>query len=80
MAEEEKLPEKKDLKSLLAVIPPARSQEKPKTVREKRIRVRYSSAKAGQILINSSLAKELGIGEKAEIVIAGKKKFVFSVV
>ncbi|MGB9785294.1 MAG: hypothetical protein ACPLSO_05855 [Fervidicoccaceae archaeon] len=77
---EEKLPEKKDIKSLLAVIPPAGSGIKQKVLKEKRIRIRYSSAKPGQILINPSLAKELGIGEKAEIVVAGKKKFVFSVV
>lgn len=78
--EEEKMPEKRDIKSLLAVIPPAGSNVKQKVVKEKRIRIRYSTAKPGQILISSSLAKELGIGEKAEIVVAGKKKFVFSVV
>jgi len=77
---DEKLPEKKDIKSLLAVIPPAGSEAKQKVLKEKRIRIRYSSAKPGQIMINPSLAKELGIGEKAEVVVAGRKKFTFAVI
>jgi len=77
---EERMPDKKDIKSLLAVIPPAGSGEKQKFQKEKRIRIKYSSAKPGQLMLNSSLAKELGIREKAEIVVAGKKKFSFSVI
>jgi len=80
MSSEEKK-EKPDIKTLVEIIPPAGTlKRKEKKVTEKRIRVRYSNAKENQILINKKLAEELGIKDKAYIVVAGKKRFLFNVV
>ncbi|MGC8675526.1 hypothetical protein [Fervidicoccus sp.] len=79
-ASEQKV-EKKDIKSLVAIIPPAGAlKSTQKKISEKRIRVRYSSTKPEHITINPKLASELGIKDKAYIVIAGKKRFLFNVI
>lgn len=72
---------KKDIKSLLAIIPPAEAMKKEqKKLTEKRIRVRYSNAKPGEVIISQKLANQLNIKEKAVIVVGGKKRFEFKVV
>ncbi len=72
---------KPDIKSLVAIIPPAGALKGgEKKQMEKRIRIRYSNAKENQVIISTSLAKELGIKEKAYIVVAGRKRFLFNVI
>jgi hypothetical protein len=81
--EEKKVEQKKekDIKSLLAVIPPASALKGGvKKIQEKRIRVRYGNVKEGFVKISGALAKELGITEKAYIVVGGKKRFLFDVI
>ena len=79
---EEKEAEKKDIKALVAVIPPADALKRRETkVREKRIRVRYKEGlNPENAMINTSTAKQLGIGDKLEVVVAGRHKFVFNAV
>lgn len=66
---------KKDIKSLVAIIPPPQSfstkRSKPK---EKRIRLRYSSlVKHDELRIPKALADELGIKDVVYVVVAGRK-------
>lgn len=66
---------KKDIKSLVAIIPPPQSfsakQSKPK---EKRIRLRYSNlVKHDELRIPKALADELGIKDVVHVVVAGRK-------
>ncbi len=74
---------KRDIKALVAVIPPAtqlRKREGPK-VREKRIRVRLKpDVKEGELHVSPSLAEELSIREVAELSVPGKKKMRFKAV
>jgi len=75
--------EKLDVKKLVAVIPPPSMlrAKKQTTVREKRIRLRYSEdIPQDQAKICSKLAKELGIEDVLEITVAGKKRFRFKAV
>lgn len=74
---------KRDIKALVAVIPPA-SQilgRKEKKVREKRIRVRLKDhVKEGEMYISPRLASELGIKDIAYLSVPGKKRMAFKVV
>lgn len=74
---------KRDIKALVAVIPPAtqlRKREGPK-VKERRIRVRLKpDIKEGELHISPSLAQELSIKEVAELSVPGKKKMRFKAV
>ena len=66
-----------DIKMLTAIIPPAR-ELKPeiKKVTERRIRVRRrDEVKREYAYVNPKLAKELGVEEYVEVVVAGRKKF-----
>jgi len=79
----EQVGEKKklDVKSLVAVIPPADALlRKEKKLQEKRVRVRYGNVKEDQIRISKKLAEELGIKEKAYLVVAGRKRFLLNVI
>jgi hypothetical protein len=71
----------KDIKSLLAVIPPASALKGGvKKIQEKRIRIRYGNVKESFIKISSALAEDLGISEKAYVVVGGKKRFLLNVI
>jgi len=74
---------KRDIKALVAIIPPAtqlRRRESSK-VKEKRIRVRLKSdVKEGELHISPSLAQELDIKDSAELSVPGKKKMRFKVI
>lgn len=73
---------KRDIKALVAVIPPAAAlRRRERRVREKRIRVRWSDdLKPDEVAVHPELAKELGISTHAEIVIAGRHRFVARVI
>ncbi len=78
--EEKKKP---DIKSLVAIIPPAHEvlgKKGPRLV-EKRIRVRRKpDIKPQYAKINPKLAEELGIKEYLEIVVARRHKLVFKAI
>lgn len=76
---EEILPDKADLKSALSLIPPASAlKSRERRLMEKRIRLKYdASLEREEAKINPQLAKELGIKDKLEIVVAGRHRFVF---
>ena len=73
---------KVDIKALVALVPPASALKHRETKKvEKRIRLRTKvEVKPTQAKISPKLANELSIGDKLEIVVAGKKKFVFDAV
>lgn len=80
--EEEVYPQQKmDVKSLAAVVPPAASLfSRQKVLQEKRIRVRYKEdLEEDRIMISPQLASQLGITERAVLVVAGRKRFSMSV-
>jgi len=72
-------PEKRDLEKLLNLIPPASMlKTRKKKLTEKRIRIRYDdSLDEEEARIPKNLAGELGISGYLEIVVAGRKRFVF---
>lgn len=75
-------PKKKiDLKSALAVIPPASQlYREEKKLRERRIRLRFrNELKEGIAKVNPVLAKELEITEKVEVVVAGRRRLIYNV-
>jgi len=81
--EEEKKEEGKklDVKSLVAVIPPAETLlKKERKMQEKRVRVRYGNVKRNQLVISKKLAEMLGIKDKAYLVVAGRKRFLLNVI
>lgn len=75
----EELPDKADVKAALSLIPPASAlKAQEKRITEKRIRLRYDpTLKPEEARVNTKLAKELGITEKLEIVVAGRHRFAF---
>jgi anaerobic selenocysteine-containing dehydrogenase len=75
----EELPDKADIKAALSLIPPASAlKAEEKRLTEKRIRILYDhTLKPEEAKINPRLAKELGITEKLEIVVAGRHRFAF---
>lgn len=74
--------QKIDIKKLVSIVPPASElRRRQKLLREKRIRIKYDdNLPEGVAKVPKELAKMLGIndGDKIEIVVAGKKKFVFT--
>jgi hypothetical protein len=66
---------KRDIKALLAVIPPAEElRKRGKVVTEMRIRLKYNpEVKPGTIHLNPELAKELSVGDYAEISVHRKR-------
>ncbi|MCE4603138.1 MAG: hypothetical protein F7B18_08140 [Desulfurococcales archaeon] len=78
---EELMPErpKGSISKLLEAVPPASAlKAREKRIREKRIRLRYdASLQPEQARINQQLAKELGVEEMIEVVVAGRHRFVF---
>lgn len=74
---------KKDIKALVAIIPPASQVlgREGKKLTEKRIRVRRKpNIKPEYAYINPQLAKELGITEYLEIVVARRHRLAFKAV
>lgn len=71
-----------DIKKLVSIVPPASElKRKQKLLKEKRVRIKYDeSLPEGASKIPKDLARALGIndGDKIEIVVAGKKKFIFT--
>jgi len=71
-----------DIKKLVSIVPPASElRKREKILREKRIRIRFDeSLPEGAAKVPKDLARMLGIkeGDKIEIVVAGRKKFVFT--
>ena len=88
MSEEEKVrkeegekPKKKiDIKALMSVVPPASAlKARTSKVKERRVRLRWSDVNPQKAKINPKLADELGIGDKLEVAVSGKR-FVFEAV
>ncbi len=81
--EQEELPQperpKGPISKILEVIPPASAlKAREKKLREKRIRLKYDpSVDREKARIHPSLAKELGITDLLEIVVARRHRFVF---
>lgn len=75
MSSEGELEKKKDIRAFLSVIPPAEALRKQKgPVQERRVRLKYNPAvKVGTLHLNPELAKELSIGEYAEISVHGRR-------
>lgn len=80
--EQEDVPRKKiDIRSALAMIPPA-SQilGKEKKVRERRVRLRFhDDIKEGIAKLNPQLIQEIGEAEYIEVVVAHRHKFRYKV-
>ncbi len=66
---------KRDIRVLLSVIPPAEALRKQRgPLQEKRVKLKHSPAvKPDSLRVNPELAKELSIGEYAEISVHGKR-------
>ncbi len=88
MSEEEKVkkeegekPKKKiDIKALMSVVPPASAlKARTSKVKERRVRLRWSDVNPQKAKINPKLADELGIGDKLEVAVSGKR-FVFEAI
>lgn len=74
---------KRDIKALVAVIPPASQvlSRREKKVKERRIRVRLKEVvKEEELHISSRLANELNIKDRAYLSIPGKKRMEFRVI
>ena len=73
---------KRDIRAILQMIPPASQLfGGEKKVRERRIRMKFhDELKEGVAKLNPQLAKELGIEDKVEVVVAHRHRYVFSVV
>ncbi|MFZ8791643.1 MAG: hypothetical protein ACO2OS_05125 [Thermosphaera aggregans] len=76
--------QKPDISKLVSIVPPASElKKKEKTLSEKRLRVKYDeSLKEPIAKIPKPIAGMLGIkdGDSVEVVVAGRKKFVFKAV
>jgi len=78
--EQEQQKKKVDIKALVKLVPPASAlKQRTSKAREKRIRLRLKDVKPTQAKINPNLAEQLGITDKLEIAVSGKK-FVFEAV
>jgi hypothetical protein len=80
--EEEAVPRRKiDIRAALSMIPPATQYfGVEKKVRERRIRLRFhNELKEGIAKINPSLARELGIRDQVEVVVAHRRRFRYKV-
>lgn len=78
----ESKPEKIDISKILAIIPSAAElRSEKKTLSEKRIKIKYDRALTKPVArVPAHVANELGIkpGDQVEIIVAGKKKVVFT--
>ncbi len=74
--------EERRIDKILDFIPSASQlKETRKVLREKRVRIRYDDdLDEEEARISSRLARELGIKEYLEIVVAGKKRFAFKAI
>ena len=72
---------KRDIRSILQMIPPASQLfGEEKKVRERRVRMKFhDELKEGIAKMNPQLARELGIQDKVEVVVAHRPRYVFSV-
>lgn len=73
---------KRDIKALVAIIPPASQVlgRREKRVKEKRIRVRLKDVvKEDELHISPRLATELNIKDRAYLSVPGKKRMEFKV-
>lgn len=79
---EESKPSKVDISRLLAIVPSvAELRGEKKVLQEKRIRIRFDRSLVKPVaIVPTSIARELDIktGDAVEIVVAGKKKAVFT--
>jgi bifunctional DNA-binding transcriptional regulator/antitoxin component of YhaV-PrlF toxin-antitoxin module len=79
---EESKPGKVDISRLLAIVPSAAElRVEKKVLQEKRIRIRFDRSLVKPVaIVPASIARELDIktGDAVEIVVAGKKKAVFT--
>jgi bifunctional DNA-binding transcriptional regulator/antitoxin component of YhaV-PrlF toxin-antitoxin module len=79
---EESKPGKVDISRLLAIVPSAAElRGEKKVLQEKRIRIRFDRSLVKPVaIVPTSIARELDIktGDAVEIVVAGKKKAVFT--
>lgn len=69
-------PQKRDIKQLVAVIPPASETlgKRVKRVSEKRVRVRLKDSVPEEVIyISSKLASELGVKEVVQLSVSGKR-------
>lgn len=74
---------KRDIKALLAVIPPPTALRKTTRpgAKERRIRIRHrDDVKRNEAIINPQLASEIKATNQVEVVVAGKKKFIFNII
>ncbi|MEB3757722.1 MAG: hypothetical protein GSR76_02570 [Desulfurococcales archaeon] len=74
--------EERRIDKILDLIPSASQlKETRKVLREKRVRIRYDDElDEEEARISSRLARELGIKDYLEIVVAGKKRFAFKAI
>ncbi len=83
LSEESKDKKKRDIKQLVAVVPPATQllrRQAPK-IREKRVRVRLKDdVPPDELHLSPGLAKFIGVRERAELSIPGKKRMSFKAV
>jgi len=71
---------KVDIKALVKLVPPASAlKQRTSKAREKRIRLRLTDINPTKAKINPKLAEQLGISDKLEIAVSGKK-FVFEAI
>ena len=80
--EEPVVPKRKiDIRAALAMIPPATQYfGEEKRVRERRIRLKFhNELKEGIAKLNPGLARELGIREYVEVVVAHRRRFRYKV-
>ncbi len=80
--EEEIVPKRKiDIRAALSMIPPATQYfGEERRIRERRIRLRFhNELKEGIAKINPGLARELGISEYVEVVVAHRRRFKYKV-
>jgi hypothetical protein len=78
--EGEKKPKKRNIKELVSLVPPASAlKQRTSKVRERRVRLRWSDVPPTKAKINPKLADELGIGDRLEVAVSGKK-FVFEAI
>ncbi|MEM2006264.1 MAG: hypothetical protein QXG17_03150 [Sulfolobales archaeon] len=75
MSSEGEIEKKRDIKVLLSVIPPAEALRKQRSSpQERRVKLKYNSVvKTGSLHVNPELARELSIGDYAEISVHGKR-------
>jgi len=73
--ESEETSRRRDIRALLAVIPPAEAlRKRERVVAEVRVRLKYNpEVKPGTLHLNPGLAKELSVSDHVEISVHGKR-------